>query len=162
MLLHKIISRSNRQPAVTIGANYSGRGEGEVLVDVNELLATVQMPEGATAELGGQLAMQQESFGDLFLSLALSIIFVYMVLASQFGSLTQPGIIMISLPLAIIGGMTTSTLLTLFIVPLAYVIWVGFQDRWGLRQAAKKEDKEEKETQQQQTQQAQPQPAQTS
>ncbi|MCP4165829.1 MAG: efflux RND transporter permease subunit [Chloroflexi bacterium] len=253
------ISRSNRQPTVTIGANYSGRGEGEVFVDVNELLATVQMPEGATVELGGQLAMQQESFGDLFLSLGLSIIFVYMVLASQFGSFTQPGIIMISMPLAIIGailallltgnpldmtamigfimlmglatknsillvdfankergrgatvdqamrkagpirlrpilmtaisliagmipvalglgpggdfrapmaigiigGMTTSTLLTLFIVPLAYVIWVGFQDRWGLRRAAKKEDKEVQEAQQQQTQQAQPQPAQSS
>jgi len=230
------ISRSDRQPTVTIGANYSGRGEGEVLVDVNDLLATVQMPEGTTAELGGQLAMQQEAFGDLFVSLGLSIIFVYMVLASQFGSFTQPGIIMISMPLAIIGailallltgnpmdmtamigfimlmglatknsillvdfanqerkrgatadqamrkagpirlrpilmtaisliagmipvamglgaggdfrapmaigiigGMTTSTLLTLFIVPLVYAIWVGFQDRWTARRAAKKE-----------------------
>ncbi len=229
------ISRSNRQPTVTIGANYSGRGEGEVLTDVNALLAAIQMPEGTTAELGGQLAMQAEAFGDLFLSLGLSIIFVYMVLASQFGSFTQPGIIMISMPLAIIGailalvltgnpldmtamigfimlmglatknsillvdfanqerkrgatadqamrkagpirlrpilmtaisliagmipvalglgaggdfrapmaigiigGMTTSTLLTLFIVPLAYAIWVGFQDRWTAKRAAKK------------------------
>ncbi len=230
------ISRLNRQPTVTIGANYSGLGEGEALADVNALLATVAMPEGITAELGGQTAMQQEVFGDLFLSMALSILFVYMVLASQFGSFTQPGIIMISMPLAIIGailallltgnpmdmtamigfimlmglatknsillvdfanqerkrgatadqamrkagpirlrpilmtaisliagmipvamglgaggdfrapmaigiigGMTTSTLLTLFIVPLVYAIWVGFQDRWTARRAAKKE-----------------------
>ena len=98
------ISRSDRQPTVTIGANYSGRGEGEVLTDVNALLETVQMPEGTTAALGGQLAMQAEAFGDLFLSLGLSILFVYMVLASQFGSFTQPGIIMISMPLAIIGA----------------------------------------------------------
>jgi len=230
------ISRLNRQPTVTIGANFSGLNEGEALADVNALLATVAMPEGITAELGGQTAMQQEVFGDLFLSMALSILFVYMVLASQFGSFTQPGIIMISMPLAIIGailallltgnpmdmtamigfimlmglatknsillvdfanqerkrgatadqamrkagpirlrpilmtaisliagmipvamglgaggdfrapmaigiigGMTTSTLLTLFIVPLVYAIWVGFQDRWTARRAEKKE-----------------------
>jgi HAE1 family hydrophobic/amphiphilic exporter-1 len=41
--------------------------------------------------------------------------------------------------IGIIGGMTTSTLLTLFIVPLAYAIWVGFQDRWYARRSAKKE-----------------------
>jgi HAE1 family hydrophobic/amphiphilic exporter-1 len=44
--------------------------------------------------------------------------------------------------IAVIGGMTTSTLLTLFIVPLAYVLWVDRQDRWKAKRAEKKAVKE--------------------
>jgi HAE1 family hydrophobic/amphiphilic exporter-1 len=44
--------------------------------------------------------------------------------------------------IAVIGGMTTSTLLTLFIVPLAYVIWVNRQDMWKAKRATRKAAKE--------------------
>ena len=98
------ISRVDRQANVTIGGNRSNRTEAEVMNDVNAVLASAQLPAGVTAELGGQAAQQAEAFGDLFLALALSVVFVYMVLASQFRSFTQPGIIMLSMPLAVIGA----------------------------------------------------------
>jgi HAE1 family hydrophobic/amphiphilic exporter-1 len=49
--------------------------------------------------------MMAEAFGDLLLALALAVLLVYMILASQFESLLNPFIIMFSTPLAFAGGL---------------------------------------------------------
>src|SRR5512136_3060706 len=48
--------------------------------------------------------MQAESFANIFLALALAIIFVYIVLAAQFESFTYPFAIMLALPMSLIGA----------------------------------------------------------
>ena len=98
------IRRLNRQPQIVVGANNVGRTQGAVMNDVRARLAKVQLPPGVTITSGGTTEMMSESFNSLLFSMLLSVVFVYMVLASQFGSFTQPFVLMLALPLSIIGA----------------------------------------------------------
>jgi HAE1 family hydrophobic/amphiphilic exporter-1 len=98
------ISRFNRQPQIVVGGNYHGRSQAAVLGDVRQRLAGVSLPPGVTVQFGGQTELLTESFSSLLFSLLLAVVFVYMVLASQFGSFVQPVVIMLALPLSIIGA----------------------------------------------------------
>ena len=206
------------------------------------MVEKMQLPNGMVAQMGGTTKQQAEGFRSLGLAMLLSVLFIYMVLASQFNSFTQPLLIMLALPLAIVGallalvatgraldmtafigfimlmglvtknsillvdfanrerakglsaqeamqragpirlrpilmtslsmilamiplvlglsaggefrqgmsiaimgGLITSTLLTLLIVPVAYALVVGWQDRWNERRRARKAAKEAQE-----------------
>jgi HAE1 family hydrophobic/amphiphilic exporter-1 len=98
------IRRLNRQPQVVVGANFFGRAQGEVTNDVMARVAKLKLPADVTISLGGQTQLAAESFNSLLFSMILSVVFVYMVLASQFGSFTQPFVLMLALPLSIIGA----------------------------------------------------------
>ena len=99
------IRRSNRTRRIMIGANIlKGRALNEITQKVNLTLAAIPFPPGVTYEFGGQVEMNQQMFASLGLALALAVVFVYMVLASQFGSFVQPFVIMLALPLSIIGA----------------------------------------------------------
>ena len=67
-------------------------------------MAKIPYPQGVTYEFGGQVEQNQKMFASLGLAMALAVVFVYMVLASQFGSFVQPFVIMLALPLSIIGA----------------------------------------------------------
>jgi HAE1 family hydrophobic/amphiphilic exporter-1 len=65
----------------------------------------VPLPAGVYLKPGGQAESMAESFAALGLALALSVAFMYMILASQFGSFVHPFTIMLALPFSIIGAM---------------------------------------------------------
>ncbi len=99
------IKRANRTRQIVIGANIlRGRALNEITQKVNAALAAIHFPSDVSYEFGGQVEMNREMFASLLLALLLAVIFVYMVLASQFGSLVQPFVIMLALPLSIIGA----------------------------------------------------------
>ncbi len=98
------IRRVNRQPQIAIGANYVGRTQTAITNDVRARLAKVQLPPGVTVDFGGQTTLLNDSFSSLLFSMILSVVFVYMVLASQFGSFTQPFVLMLALPLSFVGA----------------------------------------------------------
>ena len=97
------IKRKNMERVVTIGANVSGRPLGDVTVDIKKYVKTLEIPPGIEIEYGGQVEQQSESFSDLSLFLVLSILLVYMIMASQFESFLSPFIIMFSVPFALVG-----------------------------------------------------------
>ncbi|MBM3130357.1 MAG: efflux RND transporter permease subunit [Chloroflexi bacterium] len=99
-----VISRQNRQTQITIGANTVGRSQAQVVADMRARLPQLNLPPDVTVRFGGQVQQTQASMDTLIGSLTLSVIFMYMVLASQFGSYTQPIVLMLALPLAIIGA----------------------------------------------------------
>ncbi len=99
------IDRRDRERIIGVGANIGKRPQGEVVADIEKKMQTLNLPKEITYKFGGQTDMMYESFNSLFIALALSIVFVYMVLASLYGSFTQPLIIMLALPLSIIGAM---------------------------------------------------------
>jgi multidrug efflux pump subunit AcrB len=72
---------------------------------VQKLIKETQLPPGMSFDVGGQSQQQAEAFGGLLSAMALAAIFIYIVLASQFGSFLQPIAIMASLPLSLIGVM---------------------------------------------------------
>ncbi len=99
------ISRSDGRPVISISLNAAGRPAPEVTAEVERLLPTIQLPAGMTVKLGGTAEAQTDGFESLGLAMVLSVIFIYMVLASQFNSFVQPFLIMLALPLAIVGAL---------------------------------------------------------
>ena len=236
------ILRVDKQPTIRISANVAGRPVPAGVGEVTAMVEKMKLPNGMIAQMGGTTKQQAEGFRSLGLAMLLSVLFIYMVLASQFNSFTQPLLIMLALPLAIVGallalvatgraldmtafigfimlmglvtknsillvdfanrerakglsaqeamqragpirlrpilmtslsmilamiplvlglsaggefrqgmsiaimgGLITSTLLTLLIVPVAYALVVGWQDRWNERRRARKAAKEAQE-----------------
>lgn len=123
------IQRVDRQPSVSVGMNVSGRSLAEAQTDVMQFLQTATLPPNIEANLGGDAEIQQESFTNLSLALLLSIVFVYMALASQFGSFIQPILIMLAMPLSIIGAILA---LVLTQRPLDLTAFIGFIMLMGL------------------------------
>ncbi|HVK33466.1 MAG TPA: efflux RND transporter permease subunit [Burkholderiaceae bacterium] len=99
------IRRQNLQRREAVFAGVKDRSVGEVGSDVQKLIKETTLPPGYSFDIGGQLQQQQEAFGGLLAAMGLAVIFIYIVLASQFGSFIQPIAIMASLPLALIGVM---------------------------------------------------------
>ena len=97
------INRRNLNREVAINANVFGRSAGEVSGEIKKVLDTIALPPGYRAEFGGSTKNMQESFGYAVSALAMAIIFIYMILASQFQSFLQPLALMTSLPLTLIG-----------------------------------------------------------
>jgi hydrophobic/amphiphilic exporter-1 (mainly G- bacteria), HAE1 family len=97
------VNRRDLLREVSINANVSGRSAGEVQADVRKMLDDLNLPPGYRAVIGGSGKNMQESFGFAIQALAMAIIFIYMILASQFKSFLQPISLMMSLPLTLIG-----------------------------------------------------------
>src|SRR5574343_398100 len=97
------VNRRNLNREVAISANVYGRSAGEVSADIRKALDGMAFPPGYRYEFGGSTKNMQESFGYAVSALAMAIIFIYMILASQFQSFLQPLALMTSLPLTLIG-----------------------------------------------------------
>ena len=98
------IERENRQRIVTVkGMLGADVALGDAVAEVNEMLADYETRPGITLELGGSIEDQTEAFADILSLLILIVILVYIVMATQFESLTYPFIIMFTIPFAMSG-----------------------------------------------------------
>ncbi len=97
------INRRDLTREVSVNANAFGRSAGEVSNDIKKVLDSMALPPGYRYQFGGSTKNMAESFGYAVSALALAIIFIYMILASQFKSFLQPIALMTSLPLTLIG-----------------------------------------------------------
>ena len=101
----EVIKRQDLQRRQAIYAGAAGRPSGDVSSDVKKLVDATVLPPGYRFDMGGQSKEQAEAFQGVLLALGAAVVFIYIVLASQFGSFLQPFAIMASLPLALIGVM---------------------------------------------------------
>ncbi len=97
------INRRDLAREVSVSANAYGRSVGEISTDIRTALEQIQFPPGYRWRFGGSSKNMEESFGYALSSLAMAILFIYMILASQFKSFLQPLALMTSLPLTLIG-----------------------------------------------------------
>ena len=97
------INRRDLTREVALSGNVYGRSVGEVSVDITAALKAIDFPPGYSWRFGGSTKNMQESFGYALSSLFLAVLFIYMILASQFKSFLQPMALMTSLPLTLIG-----------------------------------------------------------
>lgn len=100
-----VIRRQNLQRREAIFAGAQGRPAGDVGADVQKLVKETSLPPGYSFDIGGDTQQQQEAMAGMVGAMVLAVIFIYIVLASQFGSFLQPVAIMASLPLSLIGVM---------------------------------------------------------
>jgi hydrophobe/amphiphile efflux-1 (HAE1) family protein len=97
------LERKYQQRIIHVTANTSGRDLGSIANEVETKISRMKIPEGFSVQLKGARLEQKEAFQTLFFALVLAIFLIYMVLASQFGSLLHPFLIMFSVPLGFIG-----------------------------------------------------------
>ena len=97
------INRRDLNREVEITANVSGRSLGEVATDIRKVLDNTAFTPGYSYRFGGSTKDMQESFAYAVSALGLAVVFIYMILASQFKSFLQPLALMSSLPLTLIG-----------------------------------------------------------
>lgn len=97
------IRRSDMAREVKISANVSGRPLGDVTAEVQKMLSAEKLPAGYRHSFGGEAKNMAQTIGPMLTALGMAVIFIYIVLASQFGSFVQPLAIMAALPLSLIG-----------------------------------------------------------
>jgi len=97
------IRRLDLAREVRVYANMAGRPMGDVESDIKAGLETLDIPPGFDVSFTGESEEMGETFEDIFSALILAIVFIYIILASQFGSFIHPLSIMLSLPLSLIG-----------------------------------------------------------
>jgi HAE1 family hydrophobic/amphiphilic exporter-1 len=99
------IDRYNRQRQISVNANLQGVPLGEVLGNARGKVEALHLKAGYQAVFGGSARTLAEASSNFTIALVLAVIFIYMVLASQFNSFIHPLTIMTSLPLSLPAGL---------------------------------------------------------
>jgi multidrug efflux pump subunit AcrB len=122
------IKRLNLQRRVSVYANAEGRPSGDVGNDAQKIAEAMELPQGYRIQVGGEQQDMSELSSAALAALSLAVIFIYFVLASQFGSFLQPIAIMVSLPLSLIGVLlallVTGTTLNIFSI-IGFIMLMG-------------------------------------
>ncbi|WP_054533338.1 efflux RND transporter permease subunit [Herpetosiphon geysericola] len=102
------IVRINGDRATSISGQFTSDDTFSTQAAVEaEIRDNIGLPEGVIIQAGAQAQSQTDTFNDMFLALGVAVILVYLVMVLSFGSLMNPLIILFSLPLAIIGVLTS-------------------------------------------------------
>ena len=99
------LTRENQQQMIAMTAGVGGRALGDVMKDVQHVLAANSAPAGIRAELGGQYASQQEAFRALLLVLGLAAVSVIAVMVVQFESFVEPLVVVLAAPISFVGAL---------------------------------------------------------
>lgn len=99
------IRRIDNRREVLVMANIAGRTLGDLTEALQNLTAHRDLPDGYRIRFGGEAQTMEETVGHMVTALTMAVIFIYIVLASQFGSFMQPLAIMASLPLSLVGAL---------------------------------------------------------
>ncbi|MFC1260072.1 MULTISPECIES: efflux RND transporter permease subunit [Streptomyces] len=98
------MTRIDGQRAATITAKPTGDNTGAVGTELQSKIDALDLPAGATAEIGGVTADQDEAFVNLGLAMLAAVAIVFMLLVGTFRSLAQPLILLVSIPFAATGA----------------------------------------------------------
>ncbi len=98
------ILRIGRQRAKVVSAQLAGFDLGRVAEVIEaDLNSSITLPDDVVVEVVGQKKEMERSLRSLIAALALAVFLVYVVMASQFESLLQPLVILLSIPLSVVG-----------------------------------------------------------
>lgn len=97
------IERKRRERIVTVSFTPYKRSLTDLQKEVQKVIDETNVPSGVMVQISGAIEDQMESFMDIAFLMVISLILVYLVMASQFESLKMPFIIMFSIPFAFSG-----------------------------------------------------------
>lgn len=122
------LERRDKVPTVTVSSQVIGRPVGTVGAEITEKLGGMEIPNGISFEMAGQLERQSEAFGSLFIALISSLFLVYLIMVALYNSYAYPLVVMFSLPLAVIGALLalalTQNALSIFSI-LGMIMLIG-------------------------------------
>lgn len=97
------IKHEKGEQIITVSAELLGTDIGTAGRQINDKLGTVELPAGYKIEIAGDLKEQNNTFTQGIIVLVAVISLIYVIMVAQFGRLSQPFIIMLSLPMALVG-----------------------------------------------------------
>lgn len=98
------VTTSNGERIATVTLTPEENMLGKVSQEVTTKLESVNLPEGASAEIGGAATEQADSFNQLYLALLAAVAIVYVIMVATFKSLVQPLVLLVSIPFAATGA----------------------------------------------------------
>ncbi|MEL7310177.1 MAG: efflux RND transporter permease subunit [Pseudomonadota bacterium] len=98
------IRRFDQERVAVVSASITTGDLGTLAAQLQDQLNTTPLPEGMTVEVLGQSEEMERSLASMQFTLALAVFLVYLVMASQFESLTHPLVILFTIPLAMVGA----------------------------------------------------------
>ncbi|MGI5120762.1 efflux RND transporter permease subunit [Marinactinospora thermotolerans] len=116
------LSRSDGVRSATVSATPTADDLGAVTAELTQALDGLDLPEGATAEIGGVSADQDEAFAQLGIAMVAAVAIVYLIMVATFKSLIQPLILLVSIPFAATGALG---LLLITGIPLGLPAMIG-------------------------------------
>jgi HAE1 family hydrophobic/amphiphilic exporter-1 len=124
------VNRFDRQREVRIGANLAeGHPMSDIINHIELYRDSLDIPSGYSLKTVGEAEIQEESFRNIFASLILAVIFIYILLASQFESFLDPFAMGMSLAMAPVGAIIA---LLLFRTPMSIMSLIGIVLLMGL------------------------------
>ncbi|WP_017595639.1 efflux RND transporter permease subunit [Nocardiopsis potens] len=99
------LHRTGGVTSATVSASPTADDLGKVSAELTQALDRLDLPEGASAEIGGVSADQTEAFGQLGLAMLAAVVIVYLIMVATFKSLIQPFILLVSIPFAATGSL---------------------------------------------------------
>jgi HAE1 family hydrophobic/amphiphilic exporter-1 len=121
------LERSDRISSITIKSNVVGRPSGTVGSEI-EAAFTGKIPNGITIKRGGTMAQQDSAFGSLGFAFLAAIVLIYLIMVVLYNSMTDPLIVLFSIPLSLIGAFLALALtmnnLTIFSI-IGLIVLIG-------------------------------------
>jgi HAE1 family hydrophobic/amphiphilic exporter-1 len=123
------IERADGVRRVSVSADFVGQDASGISVEAGKRLSKVALPAGVTLSTGGASTEIDEAFGEMYQAILVAIAIVALILVAFFRSVVTPFVILLTMPLALIGG-----LLALFITqqPLGLPALMGVLMVFGI------------------------------
>ena len=109
------ITRRNRQRYIAVTGTPQGRSDGEIQADIDRALKDLNLPPGYYRDWGSFQKRRAEEFSGMGMAVAMAIMLIYMLLASQYESFVDPLTVLFSVPLCAVG-----VVLALFLTERAF------------------------------------------
>jgi HAE1 family hydrophobic/amphiphilic exporter-1 len=98
------VSRTDGERAVTVTGGITSTDTQTVSTEAQRAIADLDLPANVTAQVGGENEDIDESFRNLFLSILVALVLVFLLLVVFFGSLLVPLVILLAVPLTTVGA----------------------------------------------------------
>ena len=127
------VNREDQGRVTVVHADVIAGGLAAAIADVEAAVASLPREAGVRVEVGGENEEMRRSFRDLSFAFGLALLLVYMILAAQFESLTQPFTILVAVPLALVGaiaalGLTGQGLNTMSLIGVVILVGIVVND----------------------------------
>jgi len=120
------LERTDRISSIIVKSNVIGRPSGTVGSEITTAIAG-KIPEGVSLKPGGMMEQQSSAFGSLGFAFLAAIVLIYLIMVILYNSMTDPLIVLFSIPLSLIGAflalaLTMNTLNIFSIIGLIVLI----------------------------------------
>ncbi|GAB3643816.1 efflux RND transporter permease subunit [Spirosoma arcticum] len=100
-----LLERKDRSNAVTIYSQLAGRPAGDIGEDLKRAVSDLNLPPAVRITYGGDLELQDDSFGKLGLAFGAAILFMYLIMVALYNSWLYPFVVLFSIPVALVGAL---------------------------------------------------------